>query len=45
MSKKLARWARVVREITGALVAILKVIKLVVDLMNNGANCNVCTAH
>jgi hypothetical protein len=45
MSKKIARWAHLVREIAGGLVAVLKVIKLIVELMDKGANCNVCTAH
>lgn len=45
MSNKIARWAHLVHEIAGGLVAVSEVIKLIVELVNKGANCNVCTAH
>ena len=41
MSKHIARWARLVRIVAGALLAVIKVIEAIVDLLNKGANCNV----
>lgn len=41
MSKKIARWARLVREIAGAAIALIKVIQLILELVNKAANCNV----
>jgi hypothetical protein len=43
MGKKIARWARLVRDISGAAVAILTVIKLIVEIADKAANCNVRT--
>jgi hypothetical protein len=40
MGKKIARWARLVRDIAGAAVALLKVIKAIVEIVNLAANCN-----
>lgn len=41
MRKRIARWARLVRDIFGAAVAILMVIKLIVEIVNKAANCDV----
>ncbi len=40
MRNQIARWARLVRIVAGALLAVLKVIEVIVDLLNKGANCN-----
>jgi hypothetical protein len=41
MRKNIATWARLVREIAGAAIALLKVIKLILEIVNKAANCNV----
>lgn len=40
MRKKFARKARLVREIAKTLVAVLMVIKLIVEIVYKAANCN-----
>lgn len=40
MRKKFARRARLVREIAEFLMPILKVIKLIVEIVNKAANCD-----
>jgi hypothetical protein len=45
MRKNIARWAHLVQIVGGALLAVLKVIEVVIDLLNKGANCNVSSPH
>lgn len=40
MRKKIARWARLVQIVAGALLAVIQVIEVIVDLLHKGANCN-----
>ena len=40
MSKKIARMARLVRDIAVALKAVLTVVKLLIEIVNKAVNCN-----
>jgi hypothetical protein len=40
MMLKIARWARLVRDIAGAIIALEKAVKLFVEIVNLAANCD-----
>lgn len=40
MIEKIASWARLVRDVCGAIIALHKVISLIIDFVNMAANCD-----